>query len=51
MSAPEWAVESWGEELLFVCCFLGPQENEVVSCQEVTQSYIYGDVAILNTCV
>lgn len=29
------AVGSWGEEL-FVWCFLGHQQNEVESCQEVT---------------
>ena len=36
MSALAWAVGSWGEELLFVWCFLGPQQTEVESCQEVT---------------
>lgn len=31
-----WAVGPWGEELLYVWCFLGPQQNEAESCQEVT---------------
>lgn len=35
VSALVRAVGSWGEEL-FVWCFLGPQQNEVESCQEVT---------------